>query len=283
MKRFLRLKKLNQAGFDHILTAVAFIMIIGVGGTYYLLSSHANPWSGAFELGSTNSGFCMDEVGAVKSGAYLDLNKCNNKIDQKWQLLSTTYKSKQAYQIQNYTASANVCVDDWQDSKATGSANLLRLYDCNSADPAQLFYWTGTGNHQLENYGSSLCIDALNGSTAANTHLDLYTCKKTSLTNQEWFEVSNAASATGGGSGTGGSKTTSSSGAGLGKRTTSTGSGSSSDTASGDSSDTSSGSDGGDLTKLLTALQASDPNFDCSTLQSASDLQQCNNVFGQGQ
>src|SRR5581483_11529664 len=129
-------------------------------------SHAATPWSGALSVGPPGSGYCMDAP-SVATGANVVLNKCNNKIDQKWELVNAGTvsgggKTINAYTIQNLTAGTSECVDDWKSSSMQGKNNLLRLYTCKGTDFAQRFFWAGDG-HQLKSTGGSglLCIDDL--------------------------------------------------------------------------------------------------------------------------
>jgi hypothetical protein len=198
MYQSLSLKRLNQTGIHHILMPViVFILLFGIAGSYFLLKSQAAPWSGALEIGSRTSGYCMDVQGSVyTSGTPVVLNKCNNKVDQKWELASAgSFQKHSAFVVETYQAGKFMCVDNWQQSNTNG--NGLRLYPCNGVDPAERFVWTWVnGNvNNLYNVQTGRCIDDPQGSTKANNQLDLYKCKTTSNWNQMWFEVSNPASA----------------------------------------------------------------------------------------
>ena len=198
MNYLLSLKRLNQVGIHHILMpVVVFVLLFGIGGSYFLLKSEAasKPWVGAFELGSTTSGYCMD----VQGGSYATytavvLNKCNNKIDQKWELMNAgSFNGHSAYTIETYAQGKHMCVDNWGQSKTNGST--LHLYNCNGVDPAQRFVWTWVNGHTHNLYNPEMarCIDDRGNSTSPNNALDLYTCKGGNW-NQSWFEVGNAAS-----------------------------------------------------------------------------------------
>lgn len=200
MKHLLSVKRLNQAGIHHILMPVlVFILLFGIGGSYFLLKSDAAPWSGALEVGSTSSGYCMD----IKGGSYTGytpvvLNKCNGKVNQKWELQNAgTFNGHAAYTIATFAAGKFMCVDNWGQSSANG--NVLRLYKCNGVDPAERFVWTWVnGNvHNLYNPERARCIDDQGGATSPNNTLDLYTCKTSGSGNwnQMWFESGNTASA----------------------------------------------------------------------------------------
>ena len=202
-------KRLNQTGIHHILLpAITFVLLFGIIGSYFLLTSHAAPWSGALSLGSTTSGWCMeDQNSGANNGAYVVLDKCNNQKNQKWQLNPIgKWNGHTYYTIQ--TAVANLCVDNWAQSKAIGSTNPLRLFRCSGKDPAQQFVWTDVSSkHQLLNMQRNHCIDNASSRYVAGNHLDMYTCKTGSgALNQEWFEIGNSATNTGvGGGSTGGS------------------------------------------------------------------------------
>jgi|SRR5580692_6488330 hypothetical protein len=73
----LTFKKLNQRGFDHVFMVVAFVVIVGVVGTGYLLLSHAasSYWTGALSLSTKTSGDCLQTTG-TSTGDYVVLGKC---------------------------------------------------------------------------------------------------------------------------------------------------------------------------------------------------------------
>lgn len=229
MKHLLSLKRLNQAGIHHILMPiVVFVLLFGIGGSYFLLKSEAasRMWIGALEVGSTSSGYCMDVLGgSYASGTPVVLNKCNNKVDQKWELMNAgSFQGHAAYTIATYTQGRHLCVDNWGQSKSNG--NPLRLYNCNGVDPAERFVWTWVnGNtHNLYNPERARCIDNRGGSTQANNTLDLANCKTGGSANwsQSWFEVGNSASISSAPVSTGGPVVTNNNGGGNNGSTPST-------------------------------------------------------------
>jgi hypothetical protein len=132
--------------------------------------------------------------GSYASGNSVVLNKCNNKIDQKWELMNAgSFSGHATYTIETYAQGKSMCVDNWGQSNTNG--NALRLYRCNGVDPAQRFVWTWVNGHthNLYNPERARCIDDRGNSTSANNALDLYTCK-TGGWNQAWFEAGNSAS-----------------------------------------------------------------------------------------
>jgi hypothetical protein len=291
MKRFIHLKELNQAGFDHLFMAVAFIVVIGVGGSYYFITTHAqsstSTWTGGLELGDTSAGGkCMESQGESE-GDYVSLDTCSKtNVAQKFIKLSNgTWNGNPEFTLRTYEAGSFQCLDDWQASTSI-KQNWVRLYPCGTASFAGDFVWWGT-DHQLKNRASGLCIDDYQSNPA--TKLDFYTCKSTGQTNQNWFEVSNTASA---GATVTAPKTTAPTTA---PTTTSTSSSNGSNDASSANSSATSSSAGGststssgtpvtsssDFTALLNAVKASDPSFSCNSLSTTTDIKSCDSVFGQ--
>lgn len=213
MARTYRLKRLNTKGVHHILLpAITFVILFGITGSYFLLTSHAAAWSGALSLGSTGSGWCMEDQNSSKAnGAYVVLDKCNHQTDQKWQLNAIgKWNGHEYYTIQSGVG--NLCVDNWKQSKTIGASNPMRLFQCNGKDPAEQFVWTDVSTtHQLLNFETDHCIDDIGGHLTVGNRMDMYTCKSgSSASYQEWFEVALGTPSTGGGGGSSGGGSTAS-------------------------------------------------------------------------
>jgi len=176
--------------------AVAFVTIVAMSGAYYVLTSSAS-WSGALSLGSTGSGWCMDDKGGgMSNGNPVVINRCSSQEEQKWVLNPvSTWNGHTVYTVENFKS--HLCLDNRSQSSALG--NPLIMYTCNAGDAAQQFVWTNvTNKHGLLNIQNDHCVDNKGAALVANNPLDMYTCKSTSYGNQEWFEIPNT-SGTGGG------------------------------------------------------------------------------------
>lgn len=211
--------KLNQSGFDHILVALAFVVLIALGGTYFLVVSHAysSRWKGSLEEGGATSGFCLSTSGGT-NGSKVVLNSCAaNVAAQTWSL---NYIKKatvmglanvQEFTLQSSSGSTE-CLNNPYGSKTNGTQ--LQIYTCHSNDTNNLWVWGGAltgkgyGYRQLVNVAtvsgtSGLCLDDTGSSHAANNKVEIWSCTKPAPTNQSWYESSSSTS--GGGSSTGGS------------------------------------------------------------------------------
>jgi hypothetical protein len=199
MKRHLSLKRLNQTGFDHVFLALAFVVVIGVVGTFALLESRAAAWRGAVEVYSQNSGYCLTANGQAEGDAVM-LDPCTSpsNTDQTWSLVDTTKSaSVQEFELQSASGSGSECLDNWQASKINGTQ--MRLYPCKPKGAAESFVWgvqyasQGFSPHQLGVVsgavsGRSICVDDSGGSHATNAKVDIYTCKTSSQSNQNWYQ-----------------------------------------------------------------------------------------------
>lgn len=198
------LKKLNQAGFDHLLVGMVIVVAVAVVGTYYFVSSNAAAWTGALEVYSQNSGYCLTANGT--QAAYVVLDACTgpgNK-DQTWTVNDTKLISQDGVSFQQFTlksgAGTNECLADLNNNSRQGVQ--VRLNTCGKGTAAaETWVWSvkftsvGFSVHQMSNVETALCLDDLSGSDNSNTPVDLYTCKnnqspKVSQSNQEWFENS---------------------------------------------------------------------------------------------
>jgi hypothetical protein len=181
----LKLKKLNQRGFDHIMVAVVSFVLVGVVGTALLVSSHAATpatpqWTGVLKAYSSNAtlgaGYCVATVSSGNSpsgseGAYAVLQPCSKTYDaeQIWSLndsrtITVSGEGTSVTNVQEFTlqsaAGSNQCLNDWQ--TATANNTQMRLYPCSSSTTANAWIWgakiSGSESyaaHQLLNLGAS--------------------------------------------------------------------------------------------------------------------------------
>ena len=193
------LHKLNQAGFDHVLAIVVFVVIFALAGSFLLVQSHASSWSGELQLG-LNKSLCLDNLGNSKTAkSPIDIFTCNGSQAQSWLINGLSGKTNQ-FTIK--AAAANLCVDDTGGAVGTSAKNQVAVEtaSCSTTDHTQVWEWAGTGNHELENYYSHGCINDPNNNQTIRTHLIVYACSATA--NMQWYEA--ALKTTGGGSSTGG-------------------------------------------------------------------------------
>lgn len=198
--KWFNLKKLNQYGFDHVFMAVAFVVLVGVVGSAFIMLNHAQGTTVAYHL--EGGSYCLnDEGGLAKSGAYVVIWSCNgNPTADQW--------------IRGYngdgnmieSATGNVCLDDWGQSKTSGGNNWVRLYTCNTSDPAQ--QWYAVGSNEFQSKASGLCLDDWQAKGGNGNEVDQYKCKG-GVSNQSWDPVVVSTSSSGGGSsgGSGGGST----------------------------------------------------------------------------
>lgn len=182
-KSVVALKKLNQYGFDHWIVGVLFAVIIGMSGTYYLISTHAVSWSGELQLGSDKSLCLNNNDGKATSANKVDIYTCNSNPDQKWtidEISSNRFQLKDA---------AGTCLDDNDNG---GSGAKVITWGCNSSAHAQVWEWEAS---KLQNAYQTVCVNDPYGAATSGTQLIMYGCTGTS--NELWYEDSS-----GGGSNT---------------------------------------------------------------------------------
>lgn len=201
----LKLKSINELGFDHVFMAVAFVVVIGVAGVGLLISSNAEPWKGLLEVDANGSGYCLTAAGKT-TGSAVELEPCSSTVNnaQIWTLNDlnvtklTSGKTVQLFNLQSSIAS-NECLDNWGQSKV--KTYPAKLYPCTTGGKGVTWLWAaqlanlGLSTHQLDSLGSNtkhteLCLDDKGASHAANTPVGLYKCKTSGQANQEWFEHS---------------------------------------------------------------------------------------------
>jgi hypothetical protein len=77
-----QLEKLNQTGFDHFLVALAFVVIIALGVTYFIIKGQAaSPWSGALKVNMAGTNLCMENMNnSTVAYTSLLLNTCSSTV-----------------------------------------------------------------------------------------------------------------------------------------------------------------------------------------------------------
>jgi hypothetical protein len=180
----IHLKKLNQAGFDHVIMVAVFVFLFGVAGTFYLIQEHAATTTYVeLHIGST-SGSCVN--GATTAG-------CNgtDSTDEYATMSGSNFAIK---------SKSGACLDDWNGGVGSNAATRTYIHSTTCyGDKNQEWNWS---NHRLVNVASQGCINGLGGSTGSGTQLIVYTCN--SQNDEEFFETSLSS----GGSSNGGGGTT---------------------------------------------------------------------------
>jgi hypothetical protein len=171
-------KPLNERGFHHyILPLLVFVVLFGICGAYFYITSHAAATYVELHIGSQN-GSCVD--GASIGG-------CTTSGSGAWQTL----------QGSNFAikSQGNLCLDDWNGKVGTNAATrtYVHYYSCNG-DRNQQWNWN---NHRLVNVASGGCINGLGGSTSSGAQLIVFSCN--SQSNEAFYESSISASTGGGG------------------------------------------------------------------------------------
>lgn len=220
-----RLRKLNQSGFDHMVVAVISVVVVGVVGTALVVASHAATpasWKGSLQTFSNNSGYCLTANGTTKSSKVV-LDPCSSSQGAKqiWSLYNVGtatvlgQPNTQEFYLQN-GAGSNLCLNNPYRSKTNGTA--MQLYTCNGLDAAGTWVWgskltsKGLSSHQLTSLASisgsaGKCLDAAYGSKTAGTKVQIWSCKTSGQSNQNWFEDATPSGSTTGGGSTGGGTT----------------------------------------------------------------------------
>lgn len=204
----IRLKRLNQAGFDHVMILVAFVVVFGLIGAFLLYKSFAATTQVNLKL-DADQGMCLNNSGGSSAGNHnIILYGCSNTAPNDWVLHSVSG----GFEIQTTAYDGKtVCVDG---SAGVGTNASNRKYvrgnvcSTNSTGIAlETWHWSSvTGSPQeLQNNSNGGCINDPGGSTANSTALIMFSCAKTSgnqtLTNSRWVEVAQASSSGGGGGG----------------------------------------------------------------------------------
>jgi hypothetical protein len=185
----IRLKKLNQAGFDHVLLVVIFIVLFGIAGTFFLLQDHAlsNTYVELHIEGY--GGQCIDN--AIIGGC-----SPTNKAGI-WHTIPGSGSSP-------IESNAGGCLDDWGGGVGHNAATRVKVqYTTCYGDSNQSWHWGGNGHDELVS-ASGGCLNALGGS---GDQLIVYRCN--GGRNEIFRENSVATPSTGGGSNGGGGGTTS--------------------------------------------------------------------------
>ena len=180
-------RKLNQAGFDHVLVITAFMVVFALVGTTLLIQSHAAGWSGELQIG-LNKSLCLNNLNDSKTiKTPIDLYPCNGTQAQSFKI-EEIGTSTNRFLIK--AASANLCVDDTGDGVESQPTKpvYVETYTCNSSDHAQEWEWTGAGAHELENYYSHGCLNDPNNSEVKGTTQIVYSCA-TNSSNELWYEA----------------------------------------------------------------------------------------------
>jgi len=176
-------KKLNQAGFDHVMIVVVFVVLFALVGTYLLIQSHAATSNVTLHMTSTN-GPCI---------AGTTIQHCSGSPAQTWGKLTGSN-----FQIKN---GLNQCLDDWNGKIHTSPKDqngYIHVSTC-YGNANQKWNWAGG---ELRNVASGGCLNAQGASANPGTALIVYACN--GKANEIWKEVA-AGSSTGGGSGGGSS------------------------------------------------------------------------------
>lgn len=180
-----RLRNLGQSGFHHVfMPLVLFVLLFGVTGTYFLLTSHAAAAVYDFQLGY-DRGLCLDNSGG-KAGARNPIVQlsCNTKTVSEQFSLSSIGSNR--FLLKD---SAGTCVDDTGD-RVTSSGNTVRLmtWACNSSDHAQVWMWSGSGGyHELKNAYNNGCINDPGYSKVIGKQMIVYNC--VNMSNEHWYQV----------------------------------------------------------------------------------------------
>ncbi len=187
-----------------IILASSLLAGVAVFSTSAVANAASPAWQGRLRVYNNNSNFCLTANGVTtKSPIELDVCTGANVRNQTWSRYDlktiSLYGQTDVQVFDLQLTGTNECVDDWGQSK---NPIQQKLYPCTNAksDPAEQWVWgvkftsLGDSPHQLANLASGnsthhdLCLDDWRGSDAEHTPVDIYTCKTTSQSNQEWFE-----------------------------------------------------------------------------------------------
>jgi beta-glucanase (GH16 family) len=157
----MRLKQLGQAGFDHVFMAVAFIVVIGVGGSLALVLTHAA--TAATPIVGIDSKCLYNNQGKNANGNKIELYSCNGKDSQKWTVDSNG-------EIVNANGR---CI---QESGSTSGSSVV-LYTCKASKAQE--WAVNSKDTTIVNNASGLCLDDQYANTANGNPIWVYTCNGT--------------------------------------------------------------------------------------------------------
>ena len=187
LPRFLRHfhQPLNQKGFHHyILPVLVFVVLFGIAGAYFYITSHAATTYVQLHIGNPN-GSCVD--GSSIGG-------CITSGDGAWQAnMNGTFTLK---------SQGGQCLDDWGGKVGTNAKNRVYVhYTTCYNDRNQQWHWAGSGGYHELVSASGGCINGVGGGTGSGTQLIVYTCNNAN--NEHFFEKAIQSSTGGGGNGGG--------------------------------------------------------------------------------
>ena len=201
----IRLKKLDQSGFDHVSIITIFVVIFALIGAYFLYSSLAATTSVNLKL-QLDTNLCMNNAGGSSvQGHSIIQYSCDGSTPNNWVLHSVSG----GFQLQTTAYDGNtVCVNDT-------SGHIYG--DACTSSSTETWHWSSvTGSPQeLQNNASGGCINDPDASKASGTQLIVYSCALTkgnpTNDNARWNEVTVKPSTSDSG---GGATTTTGSGVG---------------------------------------------------------------------
>jgi hypothetical protein len=151
--------KLNQSGFDHVFLTIAFVVLFGVVGCFYLIYSHAAV-KGYYITGP--SGKCLTNAGGKNAANNpVQLATCKDLASQKWTVNAT---KKQVVNSNGYCLSA----------ADRSEGQLLLIRKCSRYPITQATY--SSSSLHIVNVASGLCVTDTNGATTENNPVNWQGC-----------------------------------------------------------------------------------------------------------
>jgi len=198
----MRLRILNQRGFDHVMIVVAFVALFGLAGISFVYFSRAAEPINELESAMTIKGvhYCLDDHGDGGPGSHVDAWACNGSAAQQF-----SYSNGLLYIGKNCAMV----------SGANAGSIGRYLVISSSCSPAPWGgVWTQSGERFLNNHADSknkglYCLDI--AGAAADGWVDVWPCNGGS--NQNWTQqkytglTNPGTGGSGGGSGSGSSGT----------------------------------------------------------------------------
>lgn len=176
----MRIRKLNQGGFDHLVLSVFAVVAVALVGTATVILTHAaTPTLVVFKLNGSNS--CLEATSLAVCAANARETDYYKPVAK-----SSNFELKDE---------AGYCLQDasglYQSKPANqgGQRYITTLTTCNSNKSNQLWNWTGTGRHELANAatGNKGCLNAAGASTKLSTPVIVYSCNN--QWNENWYEA----------------------------------------------------------------------------------------------
>jgi len=172
MKIKIPFKKLNEDGFDHVFLAFFVVILIAIGGSYYVVKSRAATTN--YPIVNDASSKCLNNdhnLAVVKNP--VEIYTCGDETAPSGDAHRWTIKGETIVNSNGYCLNAT--------GRKSGDAVVIQ-----QCDGRAIQQWTvDRTNHKITSKPSGLCLDVTDGSTADKARVIVATCKST-VASQKW-------------------------------------------------------------------------------------------------